>query len=107
MPLAISQTRAILANPENPEHGKTLRTVLSVLVPQEHKQTISVHHHDGDLAEREELARRLAEELGIDPVKFLGCNRTPQRPMKQIEHAPAVDETAPDSRPSCKENDDG
>jgi hypothetical protein len=95
-PLVIKQLVNILKDPTHIEHGKTLRHVAGALWPAETRSTqqINVTHRDGDLAEREQLARRLAEELGIDPVKFLGCNRSARRPKKQIE-ATAV-ETKPE-----------
>jgi phage terminase small subunit len=106
-PTVVKQIVQILKDSAHPEHGKMLRHVATALWPVETRshQQIDIHHDvrvATEQAEMEELVTRFAAQYGIPVERLLGVSRGARRQPKQIEHAPVVDETTPDSRPSCK-----
>jgi hypothetical protein len=110
--IAYRQAMYVLAHPEHRDFGRIVGLFIDRAWPLETKTSATIDiHHDitvaAKQAEMEELVTRFAAEWGIDPARLLGRSRGAPRPMKVIEHAPAVHETTPDSRPSCKENVDG
>jgi hypothetical protein len=73
-PLAIDAARNILANPRHPYHGRMIETVLDRSghsAKTEHKVTVE---HVADMRSLEELARRMAGQLGVDEARLIGGN---------------------------------
>lgn len=71
-PLAITKAKKILEDERHPYHGRMIETILDRSghsSKTEHKVTVE---HTVDLKELETLARRLAQENGIAPERFIG-----------------------------------
>jgi phage terminase small subunit len=79
-PQAVNALMAMVADPEHKSHARAVEMVLARSDPPEFRQTMTVEHkHNND--DMIELAKRLAQELGVEESTLLGVNR----PMKLIE----------------------
>jgi phage terminase small subunit len=71
-PRAIGAAKAILGDPKHKAHARMIEVVLDrtgFFAKTEHKVTVE---HTVDLKDLEALARRLAQENGIAPERFIG-----------------------------------
>lgn len=93
-PQAILAAKRVLDNPEHPAHARMIETVLDRtghFAKTEHKVTVE---HTVDVAELEALARRLANEAGIDPARLIGRN-DPKLIEGEVIENQVVDSAAP------------
>jgi phage terminase small subunit len=76
-PEAVNALLNMVRDPEHKSHARAVEMVLARSDPPVVHQTMTVEHrHSND--DMIELARRLAQELGVDETTLLGVNRSPK-----------------------------